>query len=348
MRNRSEVVVMLVALLVPLLAARAARADAVQEARRHFDRAVGLVDDGQLEGALVEFERSYELTHNFVVLYNIGQVLVSLARPVEAYDTYQSYLTQGQDKIAVSRRAEVEREMARQKARIATVELRVLPDGALVRVDGKDIGRAPISTALRVAVGKHTVAATAQGCAPAANEITVAGEDHKFVSLALARVAIDTPTLQPVAAPPVAPMSAAPVASAAYVAPPAAELGAMTTPASQPMSKLRIAGIVMGAAGVAGIAAGTTFWLVAESRHTDAMNVYQSNYPKAQSLQSEAQSYATGASISLIAGGALVAGGVGSFILGAPDKTAPSPGLHAYLLPSLAPGIAGLSAGGTW
>jgi hypothetical protein len=52
------------------------------------------------------------------VLYNIGQVFVTLAKPVEAVDAYERYLADGGEKIPAARRADVEKEIARQKARI--------------------------------------------------------------------------------------------------------------------------------------------------------------------------------------------------------------------------------------
>jgi hypothetical protein len=324
----------LILLLGQLAATRIAYAGANEEARRHFDRAVELVDDGQLEGALVEFQRSYDLTRHFAVLYNIGQVLVSLARPVEAFDAYQRYLAEGRDLIPAARRIEVENEMLRQKARIATLEIHGLPLGATVRVDGKEIGRAPIATPLRVAVGKHSITAAADGYDAAATEISVAGEDHRAVSLTLTKSAV-----------PVAPPAAPP----AYVAPPAPAVvatPAATPLAKPPMSKLRIAGIVGAAVGVAGLAAGAAFGIAAKSRHDDALNVYRDDYPKAQSLQGEAKDFVTAANVSFIAGGALVALGVVAIILGKSDQGAASP--HAYLVPSVGPGSAGLAAGGTW
>jgi hypothetical protein len=113
------------------------------------------------------------------------------------------------------------------------------------------------------------------------------------------------------------------------------------------MSKLRIAGIVSGAIGVAGLATGTVCWFVAKSRHDDAMSALK-DYPRAKGLQSEAESYLTAANVSLIAGGTLTALGVGLFILGAPAEPPATAGMHAYLLPSVGPGGAGLSAGGIW
>ncbi len=326
---------LLVVFLAPALTAQAAHADAKDEARRHFDRAVELVDDGQLEGALVEFQRSYDLTRHFAVLYNIGQVLVSLARPVEAFDAYQRYLAEGRDQVPAARRAEVEKEMARQKARIATLEIYGLPDGATVSVNGREMGKAPLAVSFRVAVGRYAIAATADGYDPAATEVTVAGEDHKVVSLPLAKKA--------------GPVPPAPAAPTASVTPPAAiAVAPPAPPAKPPMSKLRIAGIVTGAVGVAALGAGAGFWLAAQSRHDDAMKVYQQNYPKAQGLQSDAQSFVTAANISLVAGGALVALGVTSFVLGAPARPSTASGMKAYLLPSVGAGGAGLSAGGIW
>ena len=243
----------LVIVLGALAAPQAARAGVKEEARKHYDRAVELVDDGQLEGAIVEFQRSYDLTHHFAVLYNIGQVYVSLARPVEAVDAYERYLADGGRKIPADRRAEVEKEIVRQKARIATLEIHGLPRGANVRLDGNEIGRAPISAPVRVGVGKHTIAASAEGYDSAEKEVVVAGEDHKAVELVLAKRVVESPappsvtyvvSAPPTASPAVAPAPRAPLASAAV------------EPSTRPMSNVRLVGILVGVAGVAGMAAG--------------------------------------------------------------------------------------------
>src|SRR5262245_45434901 len=51
---------------------------AVDEARARYARATQLWDEGHHEGALVEFRRAYELTHEYRVLYNIAQVCYRL------------------------------------------------------------------------------------------------------------------------------------------------------------------------------------------------------------------------------------------------------------------------------
>ena len=345
MRNLVKQTAFLLIILGALAVPQTSRAGAKEEARKHYDRVIELVDDGQPEGAIVEFQRSYDLTHHFAVLYNIGQVFVSLAKPVEAVDAYQRYLADGGKRIPAVRRAEVEQEIARQKARIATLEIRGLPEGAGVRVDGKEIGKAPIAAPVRVGVGTHTIAASAEGYDPGETEVTVAGEDQKVVDLVLAKHVVEPPTPTVAQVVPVVP--AEPVLAPALIAP---VVSTTVEPPvkQQSVSKMRIAGIVSGAVGVAGIVAGTWYWLTAKSRHDDAMSNWNQNYNKAQQQQGQAQEFVTTGNISFIAGGTLAALGVVPYFLGAPDGQTATPGTHVLLMSAVAPGFAGLNAGGTW
>jgi uncharacterized protein YjeT (DUF2065 family) len=337
-RQTAFLVIVLGALAAPL----AAKAGVKEEARKHYDRAVELVDDGQLEGAIVEFQRSYDLTHHFAVLYNIGQVYVSLARPVEAVDAYERYLADGGRKVPADRRTEVEKEIVRQKARIATLEIRGLPQGATVRLDGNEIGRAPISAPVRVGVGKHTIAASADGYDSAEKEVVVAGEDHKAVGLVLAKRVVESPSLPPGAqSAPVQPVTVTVVAPAQSPPWPRAAV----EPSTKPMSNVRLLGILTGVAGVVGIAAGGGCWWVAMTRNDESKDNWNTNPEKAKSLRGEAQDYISAGNTLFYAGGALVVLGVVLYFVGAPDTT---PNAHAYLMPAVGPGFAGLNAGGTW
>jgi PEGA domain len=348
MRSTMKQTAFLVILLESLAPAQAARAGEKEEARKHYDRALELADEGQLEGAIVEFQRSYDLTHHFAVLYNMGQVFVSLARPVEAVDAYERYLANGGKKIPAARRAEVEQEIARQNARIATLEIRGLPEGAVARLDGKEIGKAPIAAPVRVGVGTHAIAASAEGYDPAEIEVTVAGEDRRVVELALAKHVVETPPPRPVVE-----QTQPPVARVALPAPEASApvVSAAVEPSAKPKSRsnLRIAGIASGAAGVAGMVVGAVCWGLAKSRHDDAVtnwNLYRD--AKAQQLQGDAQDYATAGNTVFIVGGALAVLGVVLYFVGAPDSQRAIPDTHAHLMPAVGPGFAGLNAGGTW
>jgi tetratricopeptide (TPR) repeat protein len=169
----------------PVFARADSAAKARAEAKKHFDRAMELNNDGQVAEAVIEFKRAYEIAPQHTVLYNLGQAYITLAKPVEAVAALQRYLDEGGKDIKPARRAEVEQEIARQTTRIATLEIRGLPDGAQVRVNGADVGKAPLGKWISVGIGDHVVSATAEGYDPAEVKVTVAGEDRKTVELTL-------------------------------------------------------------------------------------------------------------------------------------------------------------------
>jgi hypothetical protein len=189
MAHRLRNIILLLATLalpaVPVAARADSTANARAEAKKHFDRATELNEDGQVAEAVIELKRCYELSPHHTVLYNLGQAYITLAKPVEAVEALQRYLDEGGKDIRPARRTEVEREIARQKTRIATLEIRGLPDGAMVTIDGDEVGTAPLSAPVRVGVGKHVVAATAAAYEAAKVQVTVAGEDKRIVELTL-------------------------------------------------------------------------------------------------------------------------------------------------------------------
>ena len=198
---RQKIVLLLAMLAIPAMPI-AARADngAKAEAKKHFDRAMELNQDGQVAEAIVELKRCYEISPHHAVLYSLGQAYITLAKPVEAVAALQRFLDEGGKAIKADRRAEVEKEIARQKTRIATLEIRGLPDGAAVTIDGDEAGKVPLATPVRVGVGKHIVAATAAGYETGEAKIEVAGEDNKVVELKLVPRAGQPPAVAAVGA----------------------------------------------------------------------------------------------------------------------------------------------------
>jgi hypothetical protein len=177
-------------LLLVLAGTTRARADdeSTIEARRRFARGLELVDEGAYSQAVTEFERAYRLKPNFVVLYNIGIAQAATGNAVSAVDTLERYLSEGGARIPEVRRREVEAELARQRARIAVLEIEVLPAGATVKIDGIDAGTSPLASPVRVGIGRHVVSASGPGLSPAESSIIVAGEEHGLVNLQLTAV----------------------------------------------------------------------------------------------------------------------------------------------------------------
>ena len=346
---------MLTAILAIVAAPFVARAESTEaaraEAKKHYDRAMGLNEDGQVAEAVIELKRAYEIAPHYAVLYNLGQAYITLAKPVDAVVALQRYLDEGGKAIKADRRAEVEKEIARQKTRIATLVVRGLPDGAVVTIDGDEVGKTPLTGSVRVGVGKHVVAATAVGYEAGEAKIEVAGEDSKMVELKLvakagqpvpaAPVAASTPAVAaPLETPAKTTPTLAPAARTPEAIPPAAP-GSSFTSATSPTpapgvnlppkqgenatgSDLRIAGLLAAGLGAASIVTGGILWGETLDKTTDTRGLKE------------------GASVCWIAGVALT--GVGLLLVFGEEGASRSMALAAAVGPS----FAGLSANGTW
>ena len=158
---------------------------ATGEAEQHFKRGIKLFDDGDFKLALVEFERSYDLSPNFRVLYNIGEVQFQLNRYASASRTLSRYLEVGGARIAPNRRAEVERDLEALKIRTAHLKLDVDVAGAEVLVDGERIGRTPLADRELIDAGAHRVVVQKAGFVAYGESVTLAGADDRALTVHL-------------------------------------------------------------------------------------------------------------------------------------------------------------------
>ena len=107
--------VFVVALLASTLALAQKSAD---EAKTRFKRGAEFYDEGNFRGALIEFERAYQLLPNYQLLYNIGQVHLQLLEYGRAQTAFARYLKEGGSDVSSSRRDEVNKELERVKTRV--------------------------------------------------------------------------------------------------------------------------------------------------------------------------------------------------------------------------------------
>src|SRR5688500_17904592 len=75
-----------------------------QEARTRYERALQLYNEGASEGALVEFERAYQLAPSYKLLYNIALIRLQLNDYAQALKAFQEYLAEGGTEIPSVRR----------------------------------------------------------------------------------------------------------------------------------------------------------------------------------------------------------------------------------------------------
>jgi len=246
---------------IPCRAAETAR----EAAAADYARGIVLANDGLYEAALEQFDSAYTKSPHFAVLYNIGQAQIALGHPLEAIAALTKYLRDGADQVPLGRREQVQAQLGLLEARIA--ELTIITDTprAVIRVDGREVGRAPLFQPIRLAAGPHAISATT----PAGGEVTrtvLLGEgERQRLELALAGAA---PARKPGPAVPAAPPPV-PASSPPAPAPPVSLGPISSPPASSPLPTpaargpfLRWAAYALGAAGLAaeGAALGVYLW----------------------------------------------------------------------------------------
>ncbi|HUJ57598.1 MAG TPA: hypothetical protein VLX92_03885 [Kofleriaceae bacterium] len=171
--------------LAVLLAASIAHAQApTDDARTHFNRGTELYDANNFRGALVEFQRAYELAPNYRLLYNIGQVDLELQDYAAALTALTRYLREGGPDVPRDRLQQVNQDIERLKGRVGTVTVQTVA-GAEVLVDDASVGYAPLPDPIPVNAGRHKFTVHAAGRDPVTRVIDVAGLEKLTVALAL-------------------------------------------------------------------------------------------------------------------------------------------------------------------
>jgi len=266
---RGVFVLLVVALWwAPAARVRAAGGDPQQAAAAHYTRGVELANQGLYEAALERFNQAYATSPHFAVLYNIGQAQIALGRPLAAIEALASYLRDGADKVPLSRREQVQAQIALLEAKLAELTISTDKPGVAIRVDDRDIGRTPLFQPIRLAAGTHTIIATPDGGAPITRVVTLAEAERRRLELTFAAEAIPGAELPAItAAPPVAPAAAA----AATPSDGAATRASPPAPDASPsrVVTLRRAAYVSTAFGVAAAGAALGVYLWNRGRYED-------------------------------------------------------------------------------
>jgi tetratricopeptide (TPR) repeat protein len=155
------------------------------QARNHFQRGVQFYKDGDYKLALGEFQRAYELSQNYRILYNIGQVNHQLNNYSKAIHMLERYLELGAKEISDDRRASVEEDIQELRAKTASVEVVVNVPGAEIVVDDVPLGTAPLPQGLLLDPGDHHIEARKKGWQSAEKVVTLVARDAARVELVL-------------------------------------------------------------------------------------------------------------------------------------------------------------------
>ncbi len=315
----------------PALAADSAEARAAAQVL--FDQGKDLVKAGKFAEACPKFEESQRLDPRIGTQFKLADCFEHIGRTASAWtnfvDVAASTKAAGQadrEQVARDRASVLERKLSRVTVRVdgATTP------GLRVTRDGTDIGHPLWGTPVPTDPGEHRIEASAPGKISWKSTFTVG-----------ARASSSTVTVPVLADEPVVAKAPSDTPTAALVLP-------ISTPPASAQSEegssgtgQRVAGGVLGAAGVAGIVVGSIFGAGAGSKLDESKPYCRTAdlcTAEGLDLVSQARSSATISTIGFIGGGALLVGGLIVF-LAAPSR-APRPP-SALFLPLLAPGLAG-------
>src|SRR6478736_4312569 len=93
------------------------------EAATRYNRGRELYVEENFPAALVEFRKSYELTNEYRVLYNIGQVCFQMQDYVCGLRSFERYLQEGGASIPQQRREEVNADIEKLRARVGYLKI---------------------------------------------------------------------------------------------------------------------------------------------------------------------------------------------------------------------------------
>ncbi|WP_437877607.1 PEGA domain-containing protein [Sorangium sp. So ce513] len=183
-----------IALLAPVAGAQPAapRAEAqesdalTERARQLFEDGVKAAKAGKWDDAHAAFLAAWAIKPHYQIASNLGVTSLRVGKPREAAEYLTLYLREA-PATKVQERQLAEASLQEARAQIATVTLRVAPDGAEVTVDGKSVGRAPIADPVFLDPGRHEIGAKLDGYVPEARPVEATAGGTEGVVLELKR-----------------------------------------------------------------------------------------------------------------------------------------------------------------
>ncbi len=177
------------------------------QAREQFNQGIAQYEASQYDAALESFQEAYRLSPHPMVRVNMANCYDRLGKPVEALFHFERFMSETEgDRSRAAQRSEVQSAIRRLKGSLGELQVRVIPDGSMVRVDETDERRSPILEPIILAAGDHVVVVTRPGFARTERRVQVRGGATETLNITLEREAVaaaplPAPTPRPVIAP---------------------------------------------------------------------------------------------------------------------------------------------------
>jgi hypothetical protein len=296
-----------------------------------FDEARKAMAQGNYGAACPKFADSEKLDPGAGTLLNLANCYEKNGQTASAWATFKDAAAEAKksghpDWEATARKRASALEPTLSKLTIEVPQSSVV-DGLELQRDGVPMARAEWGAAIPVDPGSHVIDANAPNAHKWSTTVSVGASG--------ATATVTVPALEiekVVAAPPPPPV--------------------VVTEAPK-KSGQRVAGIALASVGLAGIAAGSVFGVLALTKNNQALE--KSNCPTSTlcnangiSLTNDARTFATVSTVGFVAGGGLLALGAVLFFSAPKNRTEGRPAAAWQWSPAVGPGSVGMSLGGNW
>ncbi len=275
-----------------------------------FDTAQALISEGKTGEACPKFAESYRLDPQLGVLLHLGICLENDGKLASAYAAFRDAIEvaerKGDERAALAKERSQALEPRLSRLTVEVPGDHQLPSLEVLR-DGVTLAKGSWNTPIAIDAGKHEIVARAPGHEPWSTAVEISGEGQSE------RVVIPTLSVLP---------EATPETSTSAGPPPTDDLELRDPGATQ-----RTIGFAVGGLGVVGLGAGVFFLIQKGNKIDESDSICPSgtcpagtaaeSQERIDALIEDARSAQTLSTISFIAGGALLAGGV-TLILTAP------------------------------
>jgi hypothetical protein len=154
-------------------------------ARRAWDAAKQLAGANDYKGALVEFQRAYELSHDPRVLYNVGiteKLLTHYARAVDAWEREQR---EGANRLDATDVQDLRNAIGIVRQFVSTMDVTSSEADATLSIDDLPAGSTPFNGPVRIDVGRHVLKLSKTGFADATQTVDIAAGARAAVTFKL-------------------------------------------------------------------------------------------------------------------------------------------------------------------
>jgi tetratricopeptide (TPR) repeat protein len=145
------------------------------KAKIEFRKGNKLFKAKKYKKAVHAYRRAYEIKPRWKYLFRIGQSEAALGRPISAEQAFEAYLAKGKKKVPKKRQKATRKRLKKLRLQIGELAVQA-PDGAIVFLDGTEVGTAPIEKPLRVKANQdHVVTVELDGENLPKQTVNVAG-----------------------------------------------------------------------------------------------------------------------------------------------------------------------------